>query len=131
MRALRATVNSIKKKVMIHVLSDHCNFTVRLQKKCKAFKEYQEVLDKEIPHLQQDLEEFCKLKSLTCDFTSPYSIDYRSFEFSILLDFADGYLEGLLEISKIHQESKEALPQLVSNFSTIELHDSAEGSEQV
>jgi hypothetical protein len=43
------------------------------------------------------------LKELTTNFKSHTSIDYREFEFITLLDFAEAYYEGLLEVEKAYE----------------------------
>ena len=57
--------------------------------------------------------DFKKLKSITTNFDSYLSIDYRDFEYKGLLDFADGYYEGLEEIEKKIIDAEMSLERLL------------------
>jgi len=69
----------VKRKALIHSLQNTDNFEARMEKKVKVFNENIALLQKDIPELEKELLEYINMRTLTTNFNSHTSIDYREF----------------------------------------------------
>lgn len=62
------------------------------------------------------LQDLLLLKDLTTNPDKLSYYDYKEYRFDLRLDFADAYMEVLVEINKLLDWSKENLPRLIADL---------------